>query len=160
MLEFAKHEFETAMAMRAFEIVPHGGKFARRGILKRIDRLLLVADGKNRASAKMRSGAGGEFSHKPPHDLPLLMTRVLRLVDQEMIDAEIELVVHPGGIDIGEEVASCRSDRRNREGRGALFRCGSASGRRGRPSAARQNGRDSLPHAAGRAARKLAAARR
>src|SRR5579885_1191896 len=150
MLEFAKHEFETAMAMRAFEIVPHGGKFARRGILKRIDRLLLVADGKNRASAKMRSGAGGEFSHKPPHDLPLLMTRVLRLVDQEMIDAEIELVVHPGGIDIGEEVERLVDQIVVIEKAAARFFV----------VVARQNGRDSLPHAAGRAARKLAAARR
>ena len=31
------------------------------------------------------------------HDLPLLRAGILRLVDQHVVDAEIELVVHPGG---------------------------------------------------------------
>ena len=30
-------------------------------------------------------------------DLPLLRARILRLVEQQVIDAEIELVEHPGG---------------------------------------------------------------
>ena len=37
------------------------------------------------------------------HDLPLLLAGVLRLVDQHVVDAEIELVVHPGGIDVAQE---------------------------------------------------------
>ena len=38
-------------------------------------------------------------------DLPLVRRGVLRLVDQQMIDAEIKLVVHPGGIDPVEQGA-------------------------------------------------------
>ena len=38
-----------------------------------------------------------------PHDLPLLLAGVLRLVDQHVVDAEIELVVHPGGIDVAQQ---------------------------------------------------------
>ena len=49
-----------------------------------------------RASDAARAGAGGELGHQPLDDVPLLRARVLRLVDQQVIDAEIELVVHPG----------------------------------------------------------------
>ncbi len=31
------------------------------------------------------------------NDVPLRRARVLRLIDQQVIDTEIELVVHPGG---------------------------------------------------------------
>ena len=37
------------------------------------------------------------------HDLPLLLAGVLRLVDQHVVDAEIELVVHPGGVDVAQQ---------------------------------------------------------
>ena len=57
-----------------------------------------------------------------PDDLPLLRAGVLRLVDQHMVDAEIELVVHPGGIDAAESEASCRSGRHSRAGRGGPSR--------------------------------------
>ena len=50
-----------------------------------------------------RAGAGGEFGDQPPDDLPLLVAGILRLVDQQMIDAEIELVMHPGGVDVGQQ---------------------------------------------------------
>src|SRR5271169_773288 len=103
MLELAEYEVEPAVPMHALEKAPHLRKFARRGALKRIDRLLLVADSENRAGAVVHPGAGSEFGDQPAHDLPLLVARVLRLVDQEMIDAEIELVMHPGCIDIGEK---------------------------------------------------------
>ena len=49
-------------------------------------------------------GAGGEFGDQLPDDLPLLVAGVLRLVDQQMIDAEVELVVDPGRIDVGEKL--------------------------------------------------------
>ena len=35
--------------------------------------------------------------------MPLLLAGVLRLVDQHVVDAEIELVMHPGGIDVAQE---------------------------------------------------------
>ena len=45
-------------------------------------------------------------------DVPLLWARVLRLVDQQMVDAEIELVVHPGRVDtLLEQSASVGSIR-------------------------------------------------
>ena len=47
--------------------------------------------------AVARAGAGEEFGRPAPDDLPLLRARVLRLVDQHMVDAAVELVVHPGG---------------------------------------------------------------
>src|SRR5262249_9690490 len=62
----------------------------------REDRLLLVADGENRALDEARAGAREEFAREPPDDVPLLRARVLRFVDQHMVDALIELVVHPG----------------------------------------------------------------
>ena len=37
------------------------------------------------------------------NDLPLLRAGVLRLVDQDVVDAEIELVEHPGGRHVGEQ---------------------------------------------------------
>src|SRR5262249_56001814 len=49
-------------------------------------------------------GASGKVGGKTAHDLPLLAAGILRLVDQKMIDAEIELVVHPGRIDIAEKL--------------------------------------------------------
>ncbi len=49
-----------------------------------------------RAQRAARAGADGELRHQPLDDVPLLRAGVLRLVDQEMIDAEVELVVHPG----------------------------------------------------------------
>ena len=89
--------------MCALEIAAHLGEFLRRSVLKRIDRLLLVADGKDRPDHVTRAGAGGEFGDQTSDDLPLLAAGVLRLVDQEMIDAEVELVMNPGGIDAGEQ---------------------------------------------------------
>ena len=103
MLETARQEGEPARRMRAFEIAAHRGEFLRRRILKRIDRLLFVADGKDRPEYVARAGAGGEFGDQFSDDLPLLAAGILGLVDQEMIDAEIELVMNPGGIDAGEE---------------------------------------------------------
>ena len=79
------------------------GEFFRRSVLERIYRLLLVADREHRARDAARAGAGGEFGGQPAHDLPLLVAGVLRLIDQNVIDAEVELVVHPGGVDVGQK---------------------------------------------------------
>src|SRR5205085_2705729 len=38
------------------------------------------------------------------NDLPLRRARVLRLVDQHVVDAAVELVVHPARVDGGEEL--------------------------------------------------------
>ena len=104
MLEFADDEFLPAFLVRAFEIALHLREFLRRGVLEGIDRLLFVADGEHGALYAARAGAGGEFGGEPAHDLPLLVAGVLRLVDQHVIDAEIELEMHPGRVDIGEKL--------------------------------------------------------
>ena len=71
-------------------------EFVRRGALKRKDRLLLVADREDGAHhAVARAGAGGEFGNDVGDNLPLPRAGILRLVDQHMVDAAIELVVHP-----------------------------------------------------------------
>ncbi len=103
MLKLTKFELQLGALMRGCKVSPHLVEFLRRGILERIDRLLLVADRENRAGAEMNARARGEFRDQSPDDLPLLVAGVLRFVDQQMIDAEIELVMHPGRIDIGEE---------------------------------------------------------
>ena len=103
MLELAEHEFELGVLMCALEIAPHLGEFLRRGVLKRIDRLLLVADREDGAWRGARARAGGEFGDQSSDDFPLLAAGILRFVDQEMIDAEIELVMNPGRIDAAEQ---------------------------------------------------------
>ena len=104
MLELADDEVLFALFVRGLEVAQHLGEFFRRGVLERIDRLLFVADREHGALYAARAGAGSEFSSEPAHDLPLLVAGVLRLVDQDMIDAEIELEMHPGCIDVGEKL--------------------------------------------------------
>src|SRR5262245_64086278 len=72
----------------------HDLEFARGRALEREDRLLLVADGENRALDEARAGAGEKFGRKPPDDVPLLWAGVLRFVDQHMVDASTALVMH------------------------------------------------------------------
>ena len=104
MLEFADDEFQSAFLVCAF------GRCARisanslgGGILEGIDRLLFVADGEYRTLTPRAPAPAVNSADEPAHDLPLLVAGVLRLVDQHMIDAEIELVMHPGRIDVGEQ---------------------------------------------------------
>ena len=109
MLEFADDELLLAPLVCELEEALHLRKFLRRSILKGIDRLFFVADGKYRTSYAARAGAGGKFSGKPNHDLPLLVAGVLRLIDQHVIDAEVELEMHPGRIRHSREaVTLCR----------------------------------------------------
>ncbi len=112
---------------------PHLVECARRRALEREDRLLLVADREDRAPHVRPRAAGRELRDDGAHDLPLLRAGVLRLVDQHVIDAEVELVVHPGGGRASRTApASCRSGRRSRAARGAPSRRGSARSRRRR----------------------------
>ena len=85
----------------------HLGEGFRRRALEREDRLLVVADREDRApQAAARAGAGGELGDEALDDVPLLRARVLRLVDQQMVDAEIELVVHPGRFHAVQQIAA------------------------------------------------------
>ena len=75
-------------------------EFVRRGALKRKDRLLLVADREDGAHhAVARAFAGGEFGNDVDDNVPLPRAGILRLVDQHVVDAAVELVVHPAGRD-------------------------------------------------------------
>ena len=74
-------------------------ELARRGALEAVDRLLGIADREERAHAlAARAAAGGEIRGDPAQDLPLLGVGVLRLVDEHVVDAAVELVEHPGGV--------------------------------------------------------------
>src|SRR5207302_8217223 len=78
------------------EALPALRELTRCRALKREDRLLLVADREDRAGdAIARAFAGGEFGDDVVDDIPLPGARVLRLVDQHMINAAVELVMHP-----------------------------------------------------------------
>ena len=58
--------------------------------------MLLVAHGEDRPVDGARACAGKKLTGQKPDDLPLLRARILRLVDQHVVDALIELVMHPG----------------------------------------------------------------
>src|SRR3984893_5436187 len=75
------------------------------GTLKAEDRLLLVADCEDGTAAIVaRAEPGEEFFGELFDDPPLLRTRVLGLGDQDMVYAAVELVVHPGGIVVLQEI--------------------------------------------------------
>ena len=67
----------------------------RIGALEAEDRLLVVADGEDRARAARGAFAGEIFPGQRPDDVPLALVRVLRLVDQDMVGLLVELVAHP-----------------------------------------------------------------
>ena len=77
------------------------------GALKREDGLLAIADGEDGAR---RSGGGfpypgadEELGGQSLSDAPLFRRGVLDLVEQEMVEATIELVEHPGGARVHEQ---------------------------------------------------------
>ena len=74
----------------------HDLEFTRGRALEGENRLLLVTDRENGARHGARAGAGEKFACEPPDDFPLLRAGVLRLVDQDVVDALVELVMHPG----------------------------------------------------------------
>ena len=96
------------MTMPALELAAHFVKQIGRGALERENRLLFVADRKQRARPQARAGPGEEVRRQSAQNIPLRPRRVLRLVDQDVIDAGIELVEHPGGIGFGEKSLDAR----------------------------------------------------
>ena len=79
------------------ELPVGGGECPRIGALEAEDRLLLVAHRKQRARLGACALAGEEFLGQRRDNGPLRRARVLRLVDQQVVEAAIELVEHPGG---------------------------------------------------------------
>ena len=73
-----------------------GGKRAGVGALEAEDRLFLVADREQGARRGAGAPTGEEFFRQGRDHGPLRRTGVLRLVDQQVIEAAVELVEHPG----------------------------------------------------------------
>ena len=73
----------------------HLRKFRRVGALEAVDRLFRVADREHGARPPARPFAGEELVGKRPHHLPLFGVRVLRLVDEQVVEAAVEFVEHP-----------------------------------------------------------------
>ncbi len=100
MFELDRQKRKVAAVMRPPEVPAHVSERGRDRTLEREDRLLFVADREDRAPKHAaRADAGGEFGNQAFDDVPLGGRGVLRLINQQMIDAKIKLVVHPGGID-------------------------------------------------------------
>ena len=97
------------------------GEHVRRRALEAVDRLLLVADREQRARHLARAGAGEELLRQRADHLPLHRAGILRLVDQDVVEAAVELVEHPLDRRRGAEQARgpARSGRRNRAPRAA-----------------------------------------
>src|SRR6185437_6151877 len=96
-------EFQLGVLELLLQLPPAGSEFPWRRSLEREDRLLLVADREHGARHTVaRASAGSEFRDDMRDDVPLPRAGVLRLVDQHVIDAAVELVVHPAGRAAGE----------------------------------------------------------
>ena len=67
------------------------------GTLERKDRLLGVAHGEHGARTVARARTGEELVGQRVRDPPLAGCRVLRLVEQQVIQPAVELIQHPGG---------------------------------------------------------------
>src|SRR5258706_15576022 len=79
-------------------------ELARHRALEGENRLLLVADRKDRTLQRAAGAATGrELAGNLVDDVPLHRARILRLVDQHVIDAEIELVENPGRRHVAEQ---------------------------------------------------------
>ena len=73
--------------------------------LETVDRLLLVADGEQRAQLVAPAGAREKLRRQTLDDGPLRGIGVLRLVDEDVVDAAVDLEEHPGrGIGARQEV--------------------------------------------------------
>src|SRR5579883_794777 len=104
MLKPPEREVQTGVLVRRLEMASHLGEFLRRGILERIDGLFFVPDSKDRAFDRSRADAGRKFSNQAADDLPLLFAGVLAFVDQQVIDAEVQLVMHPRSVNVCEQL--------------------------------------------------------
>ena len=65
------------------------------GALEAKDRLLGIANREDRADLGPRTLAGEELLRERGDDLPLLGIGVLRLVDENVVEAAVELEQHP-----------------------------------------------------------------
>ena len=82
---------------------PHLVEYVRRGALEGKDRLLFVADRKERSQALTLSAPGREIAGELLENFPLGLACVLRLIDKNMVDSRIELIEHPAGIGAFEQ---------------------------------------------------------
>ena len=96
MLEVPVNEWQAARRVRALKMAAHLRKGTRRGVLKREDGLLLVADRKNGTLHAACPFARKKLFRQKTDDLPLPGAGVLRLVNQNMVNALVKLVMHPG----------------------------------------------------------------
>ena len=85
------------------EMGAHTVEFVRIGALEAENGLLFVADGKDRAWTFPASLAGEKLPGDGGDDLPLFGAGILGFVDKYVIDAAVELVMHPGGAALGGE---------------------------------------------------------
>ena len=69
----------------------------RVGALEAVDRLLLVADREQRAQPLAAPSPAKNSAARLSMIAPLRRVGVLRLVDQDVVDAAVDLVEHPGG---------------------------------------------------------------
>ena len=80
------------------QALAHGTEVGEVGTLETVDRLLLVADHEQGSRIVARAVASEELLGQLEHDRPLARAGVLGLVDQDMVDARIQLVEHPLGL--------------------------------------------------------------
>ena len=99
-IEFQPGSLELRLQLAAALV-----EFTRGRTLKRKDRLLFVADCKHRAQyAIARAGTRSKFGNDVGDDVPLPRTCILRLVDQHVVDATVQLVMHPARRDAVEHL--------------------------------------------------------
>ena len=100
------HPFEglAAGTKARLERRAHALEHQRGRALEREDRLLVVADDEEGAIGATRTGTGGEVGGETLEDLPLRLAGVLRLVDQHVVDAAVELVQDPAGIGAAQQL--------------------------------------------------------
>ena len=72
--------------------------------LERVDRLFVVAHREECARALPRALARPEIRGDRVQNVPLRRGGVLRLVDQHVVDARIELIEHPGGAGAAQQL--------------------------------------------------------
>ena len=104
-LEFDKGELLLRLQHAPLDVAAHRVEGTRLRTLEGEDRLLLVADREEGAMHVALSRAVGEFMRDGFQNVPLIGRGVLRLVDENMVDAAVELVQHPARIGALEQAA-------------------------------------------------------
>ena len=99
MFEFGFLQWRLRAIQPRRELFAHAIKLGWVGPLEGIDRLLLVPDDEDRTRmlCVMRAFTRREFLRQALDDLPLLGAGILRLVDQNVIDAPIQTIQNPSG---------------------------------------------------------------